>query len=391
LASPLVNTMDGADVSAAAKVRWDAVVIGAGVAGNVCAHVLAQGGARVLLVERSVLPRNKVCGCCLGPVGVERLEEAGLGAALAGASRIETCELRIGRRTATLPAPGFRVIGRDVLDARLAAAAQSAGAWVLTGWSARVQRGGTVELRKATSGSVTIRARVIIVADGLGGTSLADRPEFGWWTSPRSRMGLGAILKRSPFPLGLEGLSMVCGRAGYLGLVRLPTGEIDAAASLDPAAIRAAGGPATLCAQLVSIAGGDAEAMTNAEWRGTPLLTRRRTRIESGNVYVVGDAAGYVEPFTGEGMTWAIRGSLLVAEIVQAALASRSAAGSWTRLHQQELAAEHRRCRVVARLLRHPRALAAAVAVGAYVPSLLSRAASVLGPRAAQRCEGRAA
>jgi len=391
LESKLINSVAEANVTAAAAQPWDTVVIGAGVAGSVCAHALAQGGGRVLLVERSVLPRIKVCGCCLGPVGVERLEAARLGATLTGALRIEACELRVGRHVATLPAPGFRVIGRDVLDERLAAAAQAAGACVLTGWSARVQSGGTVELRNATSKSVTIRTRAIIVADGLGGTSLADRHEFGWCTSARSRMGIGAILDRSPFPLGIERMSMACGRAGYLGLVRLPTGEVDAAASFDPAAVRLAGGPAKLCAELVSSAGGDPQAMASADWRGTPLLTRRRTRIESGNVYVVGDAAGYVEPFTGEGMTWAIRGSVLAAETVRAAMAGRAAEGSWTRLYQRELAAEHRRCRRIAGLLRYPRALAAAVAVGAFVPSLLTRAASALGPKTSQGYEGWAA
>lgn len=393
--------MNDADVFAAAHEPWDAVIVGAGVAGSVCALALTGGRSRgeqghgpvrrVLLVERSAMPRQKVCGCCLAPDGVAALASAGVADVLSDALSMNACELRIGGHAALLPAPGFRVIGRDVLDCRLAAAAHAAGARVLTDWSARVQPDGTVRLGKRTGGVVSLRARAVIVADGLSGSSLADRPEFGWWINPRSRMGLGASLARSPVHLPSGQMAMLCGRCGYLGLVRLPSGEIDVAASLDPAAAREAGGPAQLCTELVRSVGGDAEALSGAGWRGTPLLTRRRTCVESGNVYVIGDAAGYVEPFTGEGMTWAIRSALLGAEIVRAALAGRSAEGSWTRLHQQELAAEHRRCRVVAGLLRHPRALAAAIAVGAYVPSLLNRAASALGPRATQRCEGRAA
>ena len=46
---------------------------------------------------------------------------------------------------------------------------------------------------------------------------------------------------------------------------------------------------------------------TNVSWRGTPILTRRSVRLIHERVFVLGDAAGYVEPFTGEGMAWAIK------------------------------------------------------------------------------------
>jgi 2-polyprenyl-6-methoxyphenol hydroxylase-like FAD-dependent oxidoreductase len=274
---------------------------------------------------------------------------------------------------------------------RLAAAAQAAGASVLTGWSARVQTDGTVELRKATSGAVRIQARAIIVADGLGGSSLAERPEFGWRVAPRSRMGLGATITRSPVPLPTGQMVMLCGRFGYLGLVRLPTGEIDAAASLDPVAARAAGGPAKLCDEIVASVGGDTDALRDANWRGTPLLTRRRKRVESGNVYVVGDAAGYVEPFTGEGMTWAIRGSVIAAEIIDARLAGSAVPGAWATAHRREFASEHRRCGLVAQLARHPRILQAVMTGGSFVPSILNRVAAALGPMRPELHEGRGA
>jgi 2-polyprenyl-6-methoxyphenol hydroxylase-like FAD-dependent oxidoreductase len=337
------------------------------------------------------MPRQKVCGCCLAPGGVAALASAGVADVLSDALSMNACELRIGGHAAILPAPGFRVIGREVLDCRLAAAAQAAGARVVTGWSARVQSDGTVRLGRRTGGVVFLRARAVIVADGLGGSSLADRPEFGWWIDPRSRMGLGASLSRSPVPLPSGQMAMLCGRFGYLGLVRLPTGEIDAAASLDPAAAREAGGPAQVCTELVRSVGGDAEALSGASWRGTPLLTRRRTCIEFGNVYVVGDAAGYVEPFTGEGMTWAIRSALLAAQIIEARLAGRAAPGDWTAAYRQGVASEHRRCGVVACLSRSPRAVRAALAIGSCVPSLLGRVATALGPKPPLVHQGRCA
>ena len=47
-------------------------------------------------------------------------------------------------------------------------------------------------------------------------------------------------------------------------------------------------------------------ALAGAEWRGTPLLTRRESRLAANRLFLLGDAAGYAEPFTGEGMTWAV-------------------------------------------------------------------------------------
>lgn len=387
---------------------WDAVVIGAGPAGSVCAYALARAGQRVLLVDRAHMPRAKVCGCCLAPDGAQSLARAGLAAVLNGAGVIDACELRVGSRSVTLPARGFAVLGRDEFDARLAAAAQAAGATLLTGWGAHVEADGTVRLRKAGGERVPhiaestshepafaglsgplVRARAVVVADGIGGASLAHRPEFGWRVSPASFMGLGAILSRPPVALRSGHMTMLCGAAGYLGLVRLPTGMVDAAASLDPHAVRATGGPAKVCAAMLTSAGGDPTALDGAVWRGTPLLTRRRSRIESDNVFVLGDAAGYVEPFTGEGMSWAIRGALIASTIICNRIDGRSEPGAWALAHRREIGRHHRRCGFVARLVRRHSALRALVGAGTWGPSIFNRVVSMLGPAGPAAVEGR--
>jgi choline dehydrogenase-like flavoprotein len=58
--------------------RFDAIVVGAGPAGSVAALVLARGGARVALVDRSSFPRDKACGDVVGPRGVRLLERLGV-------------------------------------------------------------------------------------------------------------------------------------------------------------------------------------------------------------------------------------------------------------------------------------------------------------------------
>ncbi|MBV8950507.1 MAG: FAD-dependent monooxygenase, partial [Actinobacteria bacterium] len=54
---------------------FDVAVAGTGPAGSVAAHVLANGGARVALVDRAAFPRDKACGDLVGPRGVQVLRD----------------------------------------------------------------------------------------------------------------------------------------------------------------------------------------------------------------------------------------------------------------------------------------------------------------------------
>ena len=71
----VIGTIDGL---AASGSRWDVIVVGAGPAGASAAVRLADGGRRVLLVDRCGMPRGKVCGCCLSQVAAEELSAIGL-------------------------------------------------------------------------------------------------------------------------------------------------------------------------------------------------------------------------------------------------------------------------------------------------------------------------
>ncbi len=382
------------DVRETVDRHWDVAVIGAGPGGAVAAKRLAQRGVSVLLIERSTMPRPKVCGGCLAPAGARALQDAGLGTALRDAVELTRCTVHSGEAAARLPAPGYLAIGRDVLDARLTALAAAGGARVLLGFSARVDVDGGLRLTPASAevrelpagGEYLVRARSVIVADGLSGASLAGRCEFDWRVRPGSRMGAGTMLLSAPIDVEAGEIAMLCDAAGYVGMVRLSSGHVDLAAALDVDAARIAGGPAALCDQIIRRCGGDASVLAGAGWRGTPLLTRHRRCIESGIVKVLGDAAGYVEPFTGEGMTWAIRGALSLSEIVADELQRGSfSPGEWSRAHAALTAASHRRCGVVARLVRCRGVMHAAVRVGERWPAAALLALTLLGPSAPSR------
>ena len=100
---------------------------------------------------------------------------------------------------------------------------------------------------------------------------------------------------------------MAVGRGGYVGLVRVEDGSLNVAAAFERRFLRAVGGPAPASALLLEESGFPAvPALGEAEWRGTVSLTRETRPIAAERVFLVGDATGYVEPFTGEGMAWAI-------------------------------------------------------------------------------------
>lgn len=290
---------------AAAAGAWDAVVIGAGPAGSVTARELALAGRRTLLVDRTAFPRPKVCGGCLAPRGTAILDALGLAPVLAGGICITHARLLVGAAAYDLPPAGHRVIAREILDDRLVRAARDAGAALLWPASATVTDDGDVRLT-TTSGDVVVRSRRVIAADGIGGRALREHADLRWRVRQGSLLGAATRALKAPVELPAGRVVMIAGRAGYLGLVRLADGDIDAALAARPSAVRSLGGPAGVARHLVTRARGDTTALDGATWKGTPLLTRRRRRRAAGAVFTCGDAGSYREPFTGEGMSWAI-------------------------------------------------------------------------------------
>ena len=119
------------------------------------------------------------------------------------------------------------------------------------------------------------------------------------------------------------------------------------------------------------------------DWIGTPPLTRRLAHPAARGVFVIGDAAGYVEPFTGEGMAWAFAGAEAVVPFVTRACGSPGAAldREWTRALEHTLGRDQRWCRLVASGLRQPALVTMLVALLRRHPGFAAPVLARFSPR----------
>jgi 2-polyprenyl-6-methoxyphenol hydroxylase-like FAD-dependent oxidoreductase len=213
-----------------------------------------------------------------------------------------------------------------------------------------------VLLRSGADVQIT-SARVVLVASGLGSPALGPELPIEIRISPRARIGAGCELDAGVKGYGRGTIHMAIGRHGYVGLVRNEAGALNLAAAFDRPHLIAAGGPAASAAEVLAEAGFDPlpEAAA-ATWRATPALTRRSNPPAADRVLLLGDAAGYVEPFTGEGMGWALVGALAVVPLVLQGQQewNQGLERDWARRHALLIGSRQRFCHGLAFALRRP-------------------------------------
>ena len=373
----------------------DVLVVGAGPAGALTAQRLARAGASVLVLERARFPRHKLCGDTINPGAVRELELAGIAGCI---------------RQHAIPISGMRVSGaggvtvdgaypngleglaipRDTLDGLLADAARAAGARVEFG--ARVT-GPIVDDRGRVAGvtvmcpskrePVRVHARLTIAADGRRSSigmrlGLARHPQ-------RRRWAVGAYFE------DVEGLSaageMHVRGGAYLGIAPLP------------------GGIANVCFVTSRRSGWrDPEGQLLTAIESTPEIwerfasARRVSPVSvlgplavdapvagSSGLLLAGDAAGFIDPMTGDGMRFAFAGARLAADTALAALESGDTITAWqvlTKRRRDLFAGKWRFNRSLAALVDHPAGVGIASAGARIAPSLVRRLIAMAGDAA---------
>jgi len=280
----------------------DVLVVGAGPAGSTCAALCAQAGRKVILIDRSDFPREKVCGDCVNPAAAAVLDRLGVSGRLSASPHSRPREVEFvsrGGRAIRLPIPrgsGF-AIRRSDLDDVLLRRAQELGASVRAACTLTGLRRGWV----AETSLGPISARVLIAADGRNSTTLRLLGLL-----PRSidrRVGVQAHLPR---PAGFGDLiSMRFYRHGHGGVVPVDASHVNVCLVGDPGDLPALRSEA--CEGLGSPDG--------ANWRTiTPLSRPDIPPCPEPGLFLVGDTSVVVEPFTGEGILHALRSGQCAAD-----------------------------------------------------------------------------
>jgi flavin-dependent dehydrogenase len=342
---------------------WDVAVAGGGPAGTMAALQLAERGHSVLLVDRASFPRAKVCGCCLNQLALSLLKRVRGDRILeeARAPLLRKLDLHISGRVSVIPLPGYRSISRQRLDSELTEMARERGVHFLSGLHAAL--GSTAGdrwqiLLRCGGFRRSVFARVVICSDGLNGDFLAGRPELAPKIADNSRIGLGTVCPGSAFRLPKNLIQMAVGDKGYVGAVRLEDGSTNIAAAVDKGALKATGtSPASVVQEILLQAGArELPELESQRWKGTAPLTRARPVLGDDRLFILGDAAGYTEPFTGEGIAWALASGYLVAPLASEAVSKwhPGLLREWQRIYRKQIRRRQLTCRLVQVFLRSP-------------------------------------
>lgn len=365
--------------------RDDVLIVGAGPAGAVAATVLARAGVKVRLIDRAAFPREKLCGDTLNPGTLAILRRLNMAAAIDAAGLRVDGMLVTGEGGVKIEGRypnGLhgRALSRAALDWALVGEAVDAGAafdakvvvrGALLGESRGAQVVGGVEIDRAAP----IRARVTIAADGRQSTiafglGLARHPAH-----PR-RWAIGGYFE------GVAGTSslgeMHVRRGRYIGVAPV------------------AGGRTNVC--LVKPSGGgdpgfrDPAALLLRELERDTLLGDRflaarllappvvlgplaidAVAAPPDGLLLAGDAAGFVDPMTGDGLRFAVRGGELAAEA-----ALRALEHGWRGVHDDvrsarrlEFGSKWRFNRALRALVGSPVAVRTAAAGARFAPGLV--------------------
>ena len=372
--------------------KTDVLVVGAGPAGSAAALVLARAGVQVRLVDRARFPREKLCGDTLNPGAMSILDRLGIGAAVRDRGQAITGMTVSGPGgacvTADYPA-GLQgaAITRRELDLMLVEAAARAGARVEAGVIVRApligdKRLSGVRIAAGTSDHDAY-ARIVIAADGrhskvafhLGLAKFAMAPKR--WAFGAYFIDVDGMTSRGEMhirPDGYVGLSTLSGGVTNVCIVR------ELRTSLRAHRIN----PEDVIADMVLRDPHLQERFARARQVSDvvslgPLAIDTKAAGCPG-LLLAGDAAGFIDPMTGDGLRFALRGGELAAEAALRELETNEVSHRTLAANRQrEFGGKWRVNRSLRWLAASPRSLGAVSALSAYWSSPIQRLIGVAG------------
>jgi flavin-dependent dehydrogenase len=330
----------------------DVAVVGGGPAGALTGMLLAQAGRQVIVLERAPRWRWRACGVFASPAAVAALRAVGLAEGDLGrvarpvsamrvvSGRGATFRLTYGGSGALADSPvGFDRSALDPLLLELAAAAGASVRVAATADGLRLERD-RARIDVTGTEPFDIVARVVVGADGLrsrvaAAAGVVRRPPLGpraALTFHLSEVGTarGPTVESDGRPREAR---MIVFDDGYVGLAPVPGGRVNVGIVLGRswfARLRLSGGWPVAQAILARLPLPEDAALADREpldrVAGVTPLGHAVSRRVGDSWLLVGDAAGFLDPFTGEGLHRAIVSATLAAESIDAVLGGRPGA-----------------------------------------------------------------
>ena len=337
------------------RTAFDAVIVGAGLAGSAAAIQLARAGWAVALIERQQFPRRKVCGECLSASNLPWLQWLGVGDAFHARAGPELRHVTLWQGdtavTAPLPPAGHgngygqnhnhdpkhnnpwawgRALGRETLDGLLLEQARAAGATVFQPWAVQAIMGVPgawhCELRAHEAKALLrLRASVVIDAHGSWEDLPTDRPRRRLSRSAGDLFAFKANFTGASVPEG--DIHVLALNGGYGGMVVADGGistlacciRRDRLSDLRLAAPGQRAGDAVQAWLLQECAGVRRAlqgALRDANWiTAGPLEPGVHLQADDG-IFRIGNAAGEAHPILGEGMSMALQSAAVLGSVL---------------------------------------------------------------------------
>lgn len=345
--------------------NYDVIICGGGPAGSTCATCCASSGMKTLVIEKALFPRDKVCGDCINPSCWPVLERLQIADRVLGLSHSKLAGVEfigIDGRSISYPLrPSERgeiAVKRSIFDHLLLQHAIECGAEVRQNASVTaVERGW-----KVYAGSEVFNAQTLIAADGRNSTVLRLLGIL-----PAAAKERVSIQTHIPTPVGFgERVVLRFLREGYCGYNTVGDGLLNLCLVSKPDDISAL---KRWSEKHFSITSGQ-------QWRTITPLARDPVPASAENLLVIGDAARVVEPFTGEGIYYALASGELAAKYVSKKLPFQDYRRENAQLYSGRLWVN----RISKYAALHPRVASLALdAMRLYPPSLRFLTSKVVG------------
>ncbi len=314
----------------------DVVVVGGGPAGSVTARELARRGCNVHLLDARQFPREKPCGGGVQHRCLRFLPPDFPTVARAVCTSVRLTHSLRSTMVKSAGRPVVHCVNRAEFDHYLLEKARNAGAAVQEGVRvAGVRSHGEGVLVDTSSG--TLLARHVVAADGANSVvtrNLNTRANFQWQTALYAEVDvqrIGGSAAPDPSELRVDVNSLPSGYAWLFpkgGQVNIGAGGPNRFARL-------------LSKYLAAFLRSDGYATGDMKWRGHQLPTMTRRTVFAGQrLFAVGDAAGMVEPLTGEGISYACHAAHLAAEAIAKHFGSADAEAAYAQAVTAEIRSE---------------------------------------------------